>query len=241
MLILVVGASGATGRLLVEQLLSQGHSVKIIVRSSQRFLEFVNTHKNLFVIEKSVSDINESDMKEYIKECDAVASCLGHTLSFKGIYGKPRMLVTQTVQRLCDIIKSSNQDKKVKFVLMNTTGNCNRDISEQISFAQKLVVGLIRFLIPPHLDNERAADYLRVNIGQNDDKIEWVAVRPDGLINEDEVSSYEVHASPTRSAIFDAGKTSRINVGNFMAQLISDEDIWNKWKGQMPVIYNTSE
>ena len=30
---LVVGASGATGRLLVEQLLAQGEKVKIIVRS----------------------------------------------------------------------------------------------------------------------------------------------------------------------------------------------------------------
>jgi len=150
------------------------------------------------------------------------------------------MLVTQAVQRLCTAVKSNNQDKKVKFILMNTTGNCNRDIPEQISFAQKLVVGLIRLLLPPHLDNERAADYLRVNIGQNDDKLEWVAVRPDGLIDENEVSLYEVHPSPIRSAIFDAGQTSRINVGNFMSELISNDDTWNKWKGKMPVIYNKS-
>ncbi len=32
--------------------------------------------------------------------------------------------------------------------------------------------------------------------------------------------------------------TSRINVGHFMADLITDEEIWNRWKGQMPVIYN---
>jgi hypothetical protein len=63
------------------------------------------------------------------------------------------------------------------------------------------------------------------------------AVRPDTLINEDEVTEYEVHPSPTRSAIFDAGKTSRINVGHFMAELITDDELWNRWKGQMPVIY----
>ena len=240
MTILVAGASGATGRLLVTQLLNSGHSVKVIVRSSKIFFEYVNNHENLFVIEANILDIGESVMKEYISGCDAVASCLGHTLSFKGIYGQPRMLVTQTVQRLCDVIKINNQDKKVKFVLMNTTGNCNRDIQEQISFAQKLVMGLIRLLLPPHLDNEKAADYLRVNIGQNDDKLEWVAVRPDGLIDENEVSLYEVHPSPIRSAIFDAGQTSRINVGNFMSELISNDDTWNKWKGKMPVIYNKS-
>tara|TARA_R110002072_G_scaffold291396_5_gene459570 strand:+ start:1901 stop:2107 length:207 start_codon:yes stop_codon:yes gene_type:complete len=65
-------------------------------------------------------------------------------------------------------------------------------------------------------------------------------VRPDGLINEDEVTDYIIYPSPIRSAIFDAGKTSRINVGHFMTNLICDGDLWNKWKEQMPVIYNQS-
>ena len=121
---------------------------------------------------------------------------------------------------------------------MNTTGNTNRDINEPISFGQKCVIGLLRLLLPPHVDNENAADYLRTQIGQNNKFIEWAAVRPDNLINEDHVTDYEIHPSPIRSAIFDAGKTSRINVGNFMANLISNTVLWNMWKGQMPVIYN---
>ena len=63
-------------------------------------------------------------------------------------------------------------------------------------------------------------------------------VRPDNLINADEVTEYEVHPSPIRSAIFKAGKTSRINVAHFMAELITDENTWAKWWGQMPVVYN---
>ena len=73
---------------------------------------------------------------------------------------------------------------------------------------------------------------------QNDKLIEWAAVRPDNLIDEDEVTPYDVYPSPIRSAIFDAGQTSRINVGYFMAELITEDDIWQKWQGQMPVIYN---
>lgn len=88
------------------------------------------------------------------------------------------------------------------------------------------------------MDNEKAADYLRVEIGQNDRTIQWAAVRLDNLINEGKVSEYEGYASPTRSAIFDAGKTSRITVAHLMASFITDDDIRNKWKGQMPVIYN---
>lgn len=123
---------------------------------------------------------------------------------------------------------------------MNTTGNRNRDLSEPISFAQKCVIGLLRLLLPPHVDNEKAAEFLRTQIGQNNEVIEWIAVRPDGLILEEEVTEYEIHPSPIRSAIFNAGKTSRINVSHFMANLILDDNLWNKWKGQMPVIYNKS-
>jgi hypothetical protein len=123
---------------------------------------------------------------------------------------------------------------------MNTSGNRNRDLNEPISFGQKCVIGLLRLLLPPHVDNEKAADFLRTQIGQKNRLIEWTAVRPDSLINEEEVTDYEIHPSPIRSAIFNAGKTSRINVGHFMADLISDNDLWNKWKGQMPVVYNTS-
>ena len=177
-------------------------------------------------------------MAQYVNGCDAVASCLGHNMSFKGVYGHPRRLVTDATRRLCSAIKSNKPGQPVRFVLMNTTGNSNRDIPERVSLSQKWVIGLIRLLVPPHLDNERAADYLRIKIGQNDGAIEWAAVRPDTLIDKSEVSEYEVYPSPIRSAIFDAGRTSRINVGSFMADLITDDDTWNKWKGQMPVIYN---
>ena len=44
--------------------------------------------------------------------------------------------------------------------------------------------------------------------------------------------------SVQRSPIFNAGKTSRINVANFITELVSNEELWNKWKYRMPVIYN---
>ena len=121
---------------------------------------------------------------------------------------------------------------------MNTAGNSNRDLDEPIAFAQKAVIGLLRLLLPPHPDNEQAADFLRTEIGQNDRLIEWAVVRPDSLLDHDSVTDYEVQPSPIRSALFDPGQTSRINVGHFMADLITNDDVWQAWKGQMPVIYN---
>jgi hypothetical protein len=190
------------------------------------------------IIKGLVSELTVEEMAVHTAGCQAVASCLGHNLTWKGIYGKPRKLVTNAIKLLCNAIEANAPDQPVKVVLMNTVGNRNRDLDERISFGQKVVMALIRLLVPPHRDNEKAADHLRTEIGENNPFIEWVVVRPDSLINEEQVSEYELHSSPTRSALFNPGKTSRINVGHFMAHLISDNEIWGKWKGQMPVIYN---
>jgi nucleoside-diphosphate-sugar epimerase len=235
---LVVGASGTTGKLLVEQLLIRGEHVKIIVRTLNSLSESIKNNEYVSIICANILDLNDIEMIQHIKGCNAIASWLGHNLSFKGLYGQPRRLVTDATRRLCNAIIANNPLRPVKFVLMNTTGNRNLDLSEQISFGQKCIVWLLRLILPPHGDNEKAADYLRINIAQNDRVIEWAAVRPDNLIDESEVTEYEVHPSPTRSAIFDAGTTSRINVGHFMTELITDHETWIKWKGQMPVIYN---
>ena len=235
---LVVGASGATGRLLVEQLLNRGQNVRVIVRSPDKLPEVLTNHDNLSVISASVLELSDAEMFQHVSGSRAVASCLGHNMSLKGLYGHPRRLVTDATRRLCNAIKANKPEEPTTFVLMNTAGNSNRDLHEPISFGQKCVIGLLRLLLPPHVDNEKAADYLRTKIGRHDGAIEWAAVRPDNLIDEDQVTEYEVHSSPIRSAIFDAGLTSRINVGHFMADLITDDDTWNKWKGQMPVIYN---
>jgi nucleoside-diphosphate-sugar epimerase len=238
---LVTGASGETGKHLVEQLLKSKQKVKVIVRSTEKLPESWQNHDLLTIIQANILDISVDKMAEYVQDCDAVTSCLGHNMSWKGIYGKPRKLVTNAVKLLCEAITKNAPNKPIKFVLMNTTGNSNKDLNEPISVGQKFVIGLLRLLLPPHVDNEKAADYLRTKIGRKNNFIEWVAVRPDGLVNENVVTEYEIYPSPTRSAIFDAGKISRINVGHFMAELISEKDLWNRWKGQMPVIYSRSD
>lgn len=238
---LVIGASGATGHHLVNQLLELGQKVKVIVRSIAKIPENWKNNEAIHIIEASVLEISEDEMSEHIKECNSIASCLGHNMSWKGIYGEPRKLVTDAVRLVCNAIKKNDPDKPIKFALMNTTANLNRDLNEPNSFAQRVTIGLLRLLLPPHVDNENAADFLRTKIGQKDKFIEWVAVRPYGLINEDEVTEYEVYPSPSSPAIFDPRKTRRINVGHFMAELITREDIWDNWKGQMPVILDKAE
>ena len=113
MTVLVVGASGATGRLLVEQLLNFGQEVKIIVRSTNNLPDSIKSHKNVSILQASILDLGDTELNNYVKGCNAIASCLGHTMSFKGIYGKPRRLVTDATRRLCGAIKAGEPKSTV--------------------------------------------------------------------------------------------------------------------------------
>jgi len=104
------------------------------------------------------------------------------------------------------------------------------------------VLGIVRSLIPPHSDNEGAAEYLSKEIGDKEAKIEWVVVRPDNLIDA-KVSKYKVISKP-QGELFggEAGVTTRSNVAHFMVDLVMNDETWNNWKFQMPVQLNdTSE
>lgn len=235
---LVLGATGATGRLLVDWLLGAGHEVRVVVRNVEKLPKTVVEHPGLCVTQASLLDLSDVELDQLVQGCDAIASCLGHNLTFKGMFGSPRRLVTDATQRICDAIERSQPDRPVRFVLMNTTGNANRDLNEPATLPHRCVIGLLRLLLPPHVDNEAAADYLRTTIGQAHPAVRWVAVRPDGLINEAQATPFDVHTSPTRDAIFNSGKTSRVNVAHFMGQLMTKDELFDTWAGQMPVIYN---
>ena len=51
------------------------------------------------------------------KVCDAIVSTLGHNLSFKGMFGNPRQLVTDSIKKLCKVSENT-KNKPVKIILM---------------------------------------------------------------------------------------------------------------------------
>ncbi|MEE4251915.1 MAG: NAD(P)H-binding protein [Alcanivoracaceae bacterium] len=237
---LVIGATGATGKLLVADLLNRGNQVTAIVRESGSLKASFGQNPGFHEVPAQITAIAESQLVVLLQNCDAVFSCLGHNITARGIFGKPRRLVTQSLEKLCRAIESVQPDSKVRVILMSSSGCSNGDVPESPPWSQRIVTSLLRLLVPPHADNEQAADFLRTEIGQNHRFIEWVAVRPDSLVNDSEVSEYAIHASPIRNAIFDAGSVSRINVARFMADLASHALLWETWKGKMPVIYGAA-
>lgn len=238
MKVLVVGATGATGRLVVQALLQRGHAVQAVVRNPASMPADVSDHPRYQAHVASVHELPPADWDALVADCEGFVSCLGHRLSLRGIFGPPRRLVTDVVRRIAQAVIAAEPKEPARLVLMNTSGNRNRDLDEKVSFAQRVVVGGLRILVPPHADNEDAAEVLRTEVGPENPHLRWVAVRPDGLFDAPAVEPYDVHPSPTRSAIFNAGKTSRIQVADFMGRLLSEDELWERWQGQMPVLYD---
>ena len=87
---LVVGATGMTGRSLVDQLLGSNHQVRVVVRSRHKLSAEVLNNPNATVIEASVLDLTDEEMANHVKDCGAVVSCLGHVMDFKGMFGEPK-------------------------------------------------------------------------------------------------------------------------------------------------------
>ncbi len=237
MKVLVLGATGATGKLVVKQLLDRNVNVKAVARNESLVLNELRKNDLLEIIIGTISEFDLNKNIELISDCDAVVCCLGHNINFKGIFGKPRMLVSDSIKNICNAIKRSKKEK-VKLILMNTTANMNRKLQENYSSKDRVVLSLLKLILPPHKDNVEAASYLSTVIANHNSKVEWIAVRPDTLINEEKVSAYEIIESPRRSPVFDAGKTSRINVAHFIVELLLNGDWWDLWEFKMPVIYN---
>ena len=237
MKVLVLGASGDTGKLVVRQLIKRQINTRIVVREGAILSAEILDNPLVEIVRASITEVNDSEMMSFLQDCNAIVSCLGHNITIRGIFGKPRHLVFDTIRNMSEIVKEK-ADKRVKLILMSTTGYTNTLAGEQNSFGERIILSILRMVLPPHRDNHMAASYLNEEIGKDNERIEWIAVRPDTLVNEDNKSAYEVYESPTRSPIFNAGKTSRINVSQFMVELLLNEELWQEWKFKMPVIYN---
>jgi len=233
MKVLVLGATGQTGYHVVKQFLENSIQVKAIVRNAEKFKDN-QSDKNLKLFTENILDIEDKRLKEILADVDVVISCLGHNISLKGMFGKPHYLVTEAIKKIID---NSNDKHPKKIILMNTTACLNTKQKEKFTFGESIIMGIMRSLLPPQRDNDRALKYLEENI-KGENILEWIAVRPDTLITQNQVTDYEIFESTQRSPIFNAGKTSRINVAHFMMKLASNEELWNEWKYKTPVIYN---
>jgi hypothetical protein len=237
--VLLVGGTGRTGRRALQQLLGRGISVRAIARSGGKLPHDVAGNPNLTVIEASLLSLRDDELRQHLRGCDAVICCLGHVLSLKGVFGPPRDLVTRATTRLCRGVEALQPKAPVKFILMSSVSvNRPTGLDARRGPFERAFLSILRGVLPPANDNQRAADFLLEKIGPNNAFVQWAVVRPDSLL-EGEVSQYTLHEGLVNS-LFAPGSTNMANVAHFMCELVTNPKAWADWKDKLPVIVNAS-
>ena len=103
-------------------------------------------------------------------------------------------------------------------------------------YGEGLLLLLLDYLLPPHADNVAVLRYLDKEVdGGKNPHVAFCAVRPSDMHDTAAPSPYTVHAT-LQNGIFNAGSTSRANVGAFMADLVTKANVWAEWVGKHPQI-----
>lgn len=236
--VLLVGGTGRTGRRVLEQLVARGVAVRAIVRSTSGLPTNITASPAVTLIEASLLDLPDEALQRHLRGCDAVVSCLGHVMSPRGVFGPPTDLVTRATARLCRAVEALRPDRPVRFILMSSV-SVNRPGRRDTrrGAAERAFLWVLRALLPPAMDNQRAADVLE-RLGPASPFVEWAVVRPDTLL-PGEVSAYTLHDGLV-NALFAPGQTNMANVAHFMCELATGQAAWEAWRGKEPVIVNAA-
>jgi hypothetical protein len=141
------------------------------------------------------------------------------------------------VSRLCRAIDASQSSAPVKLILMSSVSvHRPGGLDVRRGRAERAFMWILRSLVPPSKDNQRAADFLVEHIGTDIRSVQWVVVRPDTLVDGG-VSTYALHEHLV-SSLFKPDKTNMANVAHFMGELVEAPRVWEAWQGKLPVIIN---
>lgn len=233
--VLLVGGTGRTGRRVLAQLVARGAQVRAIVRSARGLPAGIAANPRVVLVEGSLLSLSDQELKGHLRGCDAVVSCLGHTLSVRGVLGPPYDLVTKATARLCRAVEALRPARPARFILM-TSVSVHRPGGLDIRRGtfERAFLWVLRGLLPPARDNQRAADFLQERLGSAGPFLEWAVVRPDTLL-EGGVSEYTVHEGLV-NGLFAPGQTRMANVADFMCQLVTSPTAWATWRGKAPVV-----
>lgn len=235
--VLVLGGTGRTGLCVIDHLTRRGAKVRAIVRSAEKVPAHLRERPGLTLIEASLLDLDDGTFERHVRGVDVVISCLGHVMNLRGVFGAPRDLVTRAVAKVHAAVQSIGAPRPTRLVLMSSVSvNRPRREDTRRGAFERGFLAFLRFVLPPPKDNQTAADYLLEKVGSDDPRLEWVVVRPDALI-EGDAGLYTLHEGLVDS-VFSPGKTTMNNIGDFMAELATDDATWARWRGKLPVIVN---
>lgn len=168
--ILIIGASGRTGRELVRQSLQRGWSVHVLVRKPAHF-PFTNSEQ-LTIFEGSVAD--SETLSSAMTGCEAVVSALNISRNNDFPWSSlrtPTNFLSQTMKKIV-MLAPQHGIQRLLFTSAWGVGDSRKDIP-----------GWFRWIIdnsniaPAYIDHEKQEEIATAST------LQWTAFRPVGLIN----------------------------------------------------------
>jgi uncharacterized protein YbjT (DUF2867 family) len=205
--ILVLGATGGTGRLVVREALARGHAVTALVRSPDKAAELGGAR----VIKGDARDRNV--LREALHGQDAVVSALGTPAS-------PFREVTLLSSATQALVEAMGAEKVARLVAVTGIGAGDSAGHGGFLFDKLIHPMLLRHV---YADKDRQEDIVRAS------GLDWVLVRPAVLSNKPGRGS--VRALTDLSA-FHGGTIAREDVARFVLDQVQTD----RWLCQSPLI-----
>jgi hypothetical protein len=230
------------------QLLDRGVQVTAIVRSEKRLPEAAIGHPLLTLVEDpdGVNDMRVPQMAAHLNGHSAVVSCLGHNPTIKGIFGHPRDLCVDAASLVCAAAKEMIMPPQtpIKYIVVNSGLVDRPDGKDPVrSWLERPILWLLEVFLPAHMDNVKTSRYLYEKAAvESCHAVEFCVVRPEILVDGDDRGPQpdrSVHAT-RQNGIFKAGTTTRASVGHFIADLVTENHVWEQWRGGFPQIFNVA-
>ncbi|MBB2186994.1 NAD(P)-dependent oxidoreductase [Gluconacetobacter liquefaciens] len=207
MKILVLGATGATGRLIVSRALAEGHDVVVLARSRARTAILTGVQ----IFEGDARD--GAVLTRAIAGCDAVISALGTGLS---PFQKVTML-SRATRALVGVMNAQN----VRRLVCITGLGAGDSRGHGGFFFDRLFLPLMLRLV--YADKNRQEDVIRASA------LDWTIVRPTVL--NDKPAHGRVRALTDLSGVY-GGTIARADVADFVVQQL----VSSTWLHKTPLI-----
>jgi putative NADH-flavin reductase len=207
MKVLVLGATGGTGRLIVHDALEKGHSVVALVRSKARASDFPGAD----LIEGDACD--EGALMRALKGCDAVVSSLGTGVS-------PFSEVSVLTEATRALLPAMSRSGVRRLVCISALG-----VGDSRGHGGFVFDRLFQPLLLRHAYKDKGRQEAAIRTSS----LDWVLVRPAMLTNDPARGSVRAIVD---LADVNGGKVARADVAQFVVEQLA-KDTWLK---QTPVL-----
>lgn len=211
MKILLLGATGRTGKYVVDESLQRGYQLNCLVRDAQKIK---TVHERLKIFEGSPEKL--SDIEQAIKNCEAIINVLNISRNSDFPWAKLRTSPIFLSGVMKNVIELAEIHKVKRIIACSAWGaaETKNDLPRWFRWLiDKSNIGLT------YIDHERQEKLLMSS------HLLWTIVRPAGLTNskkyQEIVESYNNKPKPKMTI-------SRISVAKYMVEAIADERLIHK-------------